>query len=67
MCVVCVCARAYSYMVAILTWLAICKQHSAYTIRKIFMKEEKARTYYFFSKFQALVLEDLDDSSKKFH
>lgn len=57
----------HSYTVAIITWLAIWKQHSANTFRKLFIKEEKQGTYDFFSKFQALVSEDLDDSSKKFH
>jgi len=50
-----------------LTWLAIYKQHTACTLKEFSLeRQNKKETHHFFLKSQALVSEDLDDSSKRF-
>lgn len=52
-----------------LSWLAIWKQHRANILEEFSLEKQlfkkKKKTHRFFLKSQALVSEDLDDSSKK--
>lgn len=50
-----------------LTWSAIYKQHIACTLKEFSLERQiKKETHHFSLKSQALVSEDLDDSSKRF-